>query len=310
MFDTVNFRLWQSEVKGVDFISETPCYLENVGEHYWGNELSITGNIGNLKVSINRNQVKIKDGSLCKWYFGNNFQTMTRRDTKEALEKLSDALHLPINKASITRLDIATNFIVKQPTEVYFNHLGTLAHTQRYKHNNGVYYHGRDKVICLYDKIEEAKAHSEPTPDLYKGKNVLRYEQRYLHRIANALQVEAVNGALLYDEAFYSGLLQRWKQTYLNIQKLNDITLNFEAMRSKKELYQMGVLSLVNMVGGQTNMIEQINTASKNGILTRKQALDLRKAVNEVCTLEELTVKNTAISELDNKVIEAVRFYR
>ena len=36
MYDTVNFRLFQSEVAGVDFLTELPCYLENVGEHCYG----------------------------------------------------------------------------------------------------------------------------------------------------------------------------------------------------------------------------------------------------------------------------------
>ena len=58
-------------------------------------------------------------------------------------------------------------------------------------------------------------------------------------------------------------------------------------------------------------MIEQINEAQKRGDLTKKQAYDLRQAVNDACQIKEgLTVPNEAIKELDKKINEAVRFYR
>lgn len=63
--------------------------------------------------------------------------------------------------------------------------------------------------------------------------------------------------------------------------KKNDVSLNFQAMRTKKQLYKMGVLSLTKQAGGQLKMIEQINEAQKRGELSKKQAFDLRKAINE-----------------------------
>ena len=73
----------------------------------------------------------------------------------------------------------------------------------------------------------------------------------------------------------------------------------------------MGVLSLIEQAGGQLELIEQINEAQKRGELTKKQAYDLRQAVNDACKIREgLTVPNEAIQELDRKISEAVRFYR
>ena len=115
----------------------------------------------------------------------------------------------------------------------------------------------------------------------------------------------------LYDEAFYIDILNRWKDTYKAIQKINDVSLNFQAMKSKQQLYKMGVLSLIEQAGGQLQMIEQINEAQKRGELSKKQAFDLRKAINDACKINDgLTVPNEAIQELDKKVNEAVKFYR
>lgn len=310
MYDSVNFRMKQDEAGGVDFMEQTACYLDDVNEYNFSNgETVLSGSLNGLKVSANRYQIKIKDGSLCKWYLGDNFQTMGRGDTKKAIEKLSDTLHLPMDKATVTRLDIAQNFITKHPPEVYLNHLGVLKYNKRCPmvEDNGLYYSHTGGQLCFYDKNREQKSKGRPIPELYEGRNVLRYEQRYTARIATQLGVPEVTGALLYDEAFYIGLLNCWRDTYKAIQKINDVTLNFEAMRTKQELYKMGVLSLIEQAGGQLQMIEQINEAQKRGDLSKKQAYDLRQAVNEACKVKEgLTVPNEAITELDRKVKDAV----
>ena len=311
MYDTVNFRLLQSEAGGVDFLAETPCYLENVGEHNYNGEIVITGSLKGLKISLNRYQMKIKDGSLCKWYLGDNIQTMGRGDAQRAIESLSDTLHIPMSKATVTRLDIAQNFITRHPPEVYLNHLGIFKYATRLQEPNGVYYSQTGGRLCFYDKNREQKNNREPIPELYEGRNVLRYEQRYTNRIASQLKVGEVTGAMLYDEAFYIDILNRWKETYKAIQKINDVSLNFQAMKSKQQLYKMGVLSLIEQAGGQLQMIEQINEAQKRGELSKKQAFDLRQAINEACKIRDgLTVPNEAIQELDKKVSEAVKFYR
>lgn len=311
MYDSINFKLLQAEAGGVDFLEEIPCYLDNVGQHNYNGDVVITGELSGLKVSLNQYQMKVKDGSLCKWYLGDNFKTMGRGDTQRAIEKLSDSLHLPMSKATVTRIDVAQNFILKHPPEVYINHLGLLKYATRLQEPSGLYYQQTGGRLCFYDKVKEQRNHREPIPDLYDGRNVLRYEQRYTNRIASQLGVQAVTGALLYDEAFYMTLLDRWKVTYRTIQKINDISLNFKAMKTKQQLYKMGVLSLIEEAGGLLPMYEQINEAQKRGELTKKQAYDLRQAVQDASQIREgLTVPNEAIQELDKKVSEAVKFYR
>lgn len=311
MYDTVNLRLLQSEAGGVDFLSEIPCHLADVGEHYFSGNVVLTCNLNGLKISVNRYQMKVKEGSLCKWYLGSNFQTMGRGDTQRAIEKLSDTLHLPMERATATRLDLAQNIITQHPPKVYFNHLGMLKYAHRLQEPNGIYYKQTGGRLCFYDKNREQKNKREPIPELYEGRNVLRYEQRYTNRIAKRLKVAEVTGAMLYDEVFYIKLLNQWRDNYKAIQKINEVTLNFEAMKTKQQLYKMGVLSLIEQAGGQVQMIEQISNAQKRGDLTNKQAYDLRQAVNEACKIREgITTKSEAITELDKKINEAIKFYR
>jgi len=311
MYDTVNLRLRQCEAGGVDFLAETSCYFDVIGTHNFKGETVLSGSLNGLRVTVSRSGVNIKDGSLCKWYLGDNFQTMGRGDAKRAIEKLSDALHLPMDKANVTRLDIAQNFIVKHPIDIYYNHLGILMYAQRLQQPDGLYYSQTGRQLVFYDKIKEQKNKREPVPELYTGRNVLRYEQRYTKRIAPQLKTTEITGALLYDEAFYIKLLNSWRDAYGSIQKINDVSINFEAMKTKQDLYKMGVLSLMERTGGQMEMFNQITEAKKRGELTSKQAYDLRQAVNDACKVKEnLSVPNDAIKELDKKVNEAVKYYR
>ena len=313
MYDNLDFKIRKGEAGRVDFLAETPCYFEVTGEHLFNGGTVVTGNLDGYKVIVSESGVNLTGGSLCKYYLGDNFQTLGRGDTQRAIEKLSDTLHLHIDKATVSRIDIAQNFIVKQPIENYFNHLGELPYFKRCPMLNegSLYYFNYKNTVIFYDKLKEQRAKGSSIPELYQGRNVLRYETRYKNRLPNVFKVEKVTGGLLYDEAFYIDLINKWKATYQSIKKINDVSLNFEIMRTKQELYKMGILSLIENQGGQLAVLEQISEAQKRGDLTKKQAYDLRQTINEACNVKEgLTVKNEAIKELDKKVKEATRFYR
>lgn len=313
MIDTVNFCLTAADVHAAAFVDETPRYLDDVCTHQNHNtgEIIITGNLGGLKVTANRWQLKVNGGSLCKSYLGNNYKTMTRRDIEKAIQWLSDGLHQPIDRAAVTRLDVGCTLITQHPAEVYYNHLGMLAGAKRLPNPSGLYYTKRDEVVCVYDKNREQTARGETPPMLYRGKNVLRYEHRFRHRIARALKVPAVTGGTLFNEQFYIVMVKRMKDTYNAISKINDIQLNFQAMKGKRQLYNYGLLNLVNQMGGEVAFLEQITAAQNRGEITAKQAFDMRQAVKRACQEREgLTVRAAAIDELNNKIVQAVKYYR
>ncbi|MCM1163396.1 MAG: hypothetical protein NC339_04025 [Muribaculaceae bacterium] len=315
MLDTVNFKLTRTEVEGVDFLNEITPYLnpDGVAFHDYNGQQVVTGKTGNLSVSISPYQVKVKDGSLCKWLLGDNYQAMGRGDVQRAVEKLSDVLHLPFDRATITRLDVGLSIPVREPTANYFNHLGVLNYAKRLQQASGLYYyrHSQAERLCFYDKNREQRDNREEIPELYRGVNVLRYEQRFMARLPSLLGVAQVTGAMLYDEGFYITLLNRWREAYQAIRKVNTITLNFQAMKTKKDLQTMGVLGLVERLGGEVEIINHINEAKKRGDLTPKQAFDLRQAIKQACNVRDgLTTPTEAITELDKKIAEAIRYYR
>lgn len=66
-----------------------------------------------------------------------------------------------------------------------------------------------------------------------------------------------------------------------------NIMINLSDVKTKQQFYKMGILSLVQMVGGTMNMFEQIREAQLMGKLTKKQAFDLRKAVKDALEFKE-----------------------
>lgn len=314
-FDTINFKLEPGEAGSIDFLAETPCFLCDVSEHKFGDgNVALTGflngeNNNRYKVSVMERQVTIKDCSLSKWYLGNNVSELDRRDTKEAINKLSDLLHLPICKANVVRLDFAVNILTKYPPDVYLTHLGSLRYYSRLQQPTAIYYNQETEKFVLYDKLKEQKKAGAFISELYENSNVLRIEQRYIKRVAS--RFGSVDGSMLYDENFYNMLLNRWKDTYLAINKINDVSINLKVMTTKKDLYKMGVLSLIEKAGGETEMLNQIKERQLMGDLTRKQASDLKKAVIEAGKIDsKIIVPNSAVSELDEKVKRAVKFFR
>lgn len=313
MIDTLHLQLTGREVEGVDFFSEVTPHLnpEGVAWHTNSGGDWITANLDGLQIRVSRGALTIGKGSICKWMLGDNYKTMTRADLQRAIERLSDELHQPIERASVARLDVATNIITRHPTEVYFNHFGALSYAHRLMQESGLYYKRPNITAAFYDKNREQRTHREAIPEVYRGANVLRYELRFTHRLPKVFKCERVTAADLYNEAFYISLLNRWRDTYRAIQKLNEITLNFQAMRTKREFNKMGILSIVERFGGEVETIAHITEAQKRGELTAKQAYDLKQSVKDACKEREgITAPSEAITELDKKITEAIRFYR
>jgi len=310
MYDNVDFKVRSFEVGGIDFLSQTPLYFDVTGEHCFNGENVITGNLNGLRVSASQRGVNVTDGSLCKWYLGDNFKTMERGDIQRAIEKLSDTLHLPMDKATVSRIDLAQNFIMKYPTEVYFNHLGDNYPSKRLEQPDGLYYSKHDTLLVFYDKVKEQRAKGQTIPELYSNRNTLRYEIRYKARLKDTFKVDRVTGAMLYEEQFYMDIVKRWKKAYKDIKKINDVTLNYEAMAGKKDLYTLALVSFIEQQGGELAMIQQINELFKKGQIKKKQSYDLRQAIKEASRATIATVESDVIKELDKKIEDVVKFYR
>lgn len=313
MYDTINMRLYSDECGGVDFIRELPRYLTTakVNADTATGELWMDGSTGNLRVTANRYSMQVRDGSLCKWALGDNYHILGKTDTQRAIERLSDELHLPMRLAFITRLDVAANMIMKYPPEVYLHHLGDLRYTKRIAEPSGLYYTqaGKSYRLSFYDKTRESIDKCEDVPEPYRGHNVMRYEQRYLKRIAKRLNRPELRAAALYEGDLHNELVKRWCGAYEQINKINQNTIKLK-MSGKKQFYKLGTLALMEKVGGANALLAAIDEQRKMGEINSKAAYDLRAAVRDACKIDgEYVTESEAVTELTDKIRDVANLY-
>lgn len=307
--DTVTLKLTKEQAGNIDLLERIPAMLSNVSQHCYSNGVVIAGELRNMRVTVNENGVKIKN-SLTKYFINSNIHNLSRKHTEEAIECLSDELSLPVKEASVIGLDYAKNIFLKQDVTSYLQYLGEISRYNRYQSKRGINYKIAERELAIYDKVAEMKSHREQVPPMFEGRNVMRIEKRYRSKLASYFNMPVVTGADLYEEHFYIGVLKDWLSDYNRIGKLNNTLVDMSGVTTKKELYSMGVLALVQMQGGEQAAIKQVQERQRNGELTKKQALDLRTAIKQSSGLVIASKDNELIRELDEKVKEAVCYYR
>jgi hypothetical protein len=84
--------------------------------------LKIYKRVDGLNYKISSNYLSI-EGSLCKFYHGDNFRTLEFGEVKKAIEKIEDFLEIPLTHGIIERLDFATNLNLDRPVVQYMDSL-------------------------------------------------------------------------------------------------------------------------------------------------------------------------------------------
>lgn len=309
MYDNLDFTMSRERCPSTNFIKSIPQFLTTLssqGVNQFGEYL--TGYLDTLKVSISENRVKISESSLCKYYLGDNFKTLSRGDTKRAIDQISDSLHLPFQLANVTRIDFAKNLIMQHDEKVYYPYLGEAQYYNRLEQNNGLYYNNLLRQLVFYGKEHEQKIKKQPIPEMYKDRNVLRIEMRFRKQLRKQFNRPEITAGLLFDEAFYSSLVTRWKNEYLAIQKISSKLISMKPTGSKKELAEnLALLTILEL--GQPQILSKVKEWQECNQISKKQAYDLRTFIKQLSETNIDKKGNDLIEELNRKVKEAARYW-
>ena len=228
---------------------------------------------------------------------------------------MSDELGLPMKTADVIRLDVATNIIVDHPVPVYLNHLGSLSRYQRSEQSRGLYYNNsvnkkeRTRQLAFYDKIADYKAKKLQIPLEYQGKNVFRYELRFLKQLLKQFNLPFLKAEKLYEEKFFKYLVNRWHKEYEQINKIkNKKTLNFSIVNNVTKLKEQGLVFLIKDHGGETKFLKSIEMAQKQGKLDKTKAFKLKQAAKTVSNSKLYLSNSNVVAEIDNKINEVICF--
>lgn len=309
MYDTIHFILFKEDYPEIDFINSIPSLLTqivNQGDSNYGP--FVNGFLNNYQVNINQWRMKFQHASIGKYINGDNLQGMSLRRTREAFEKLSLQLHLNLDKAKVTRLDLGRNLLMQLSPSSYLSYLGEHIHYKRFLYESGLLYKNSGRELVFYDKVKEQKHKRLEIPELFIGRNVLRFELRYKNHLEREFKVDKLRISNITEETFYVEILKRWKQEYLNIKKLSNKASELEPTISTRELIVNLAAMAIRDIGSDY-LTKKIGEWQEKGIIGKKQASDHRKAIRDAILKEFKANGNELIDELDKKVKEAIRFY-
>ncbi len=310
MYDTVNFWV------GREAISINPLlftqYLTDIQERNSEERgYSISGQLDNYMVFASESGISLK-GSLSKFLAPTNIHTLTRSTTKEAIQKLSDTIHLPLCKAKVTRVDVSTIFVTTRPPIDYYPFLGNKPHAQRiHVAKETLSYNTAKRQFVLYDKAIESRAKDVSLPMGFDGANILRMEMRLTERLPTQLKRPEVNGGLLSDEAFYMGVVDMWGKEYYSIDKLKAISImNTSDIKTPKD----GVMAMLGVLL-QKEGVEFVDTyisdlRAKKTYSDPKYYTRLKDELIKVLRATTTTDQNELIKELDQVVKDRLMYCR
>ena len=297
MYDTIHSYLRQDLVDDTHLLSEIPIHLDEVTEHQKDGAIYYTGKKSGLNIFVNEGLISIK-GSLAKYHFGNNLETLTRENTQESLSKLSDELHLNLDESIVTRLDFAENFIMEHKPKAYYPYLSECKYFSRSPYLNSLYYRNGSRVLAFYDKTLEMKS---KLPKEWKGKNILRYEVRYIDRIAHQLKEPRVTLSTLYSEPFYLKINDRYLESFKSIHKAPEFIMNTKSIKTTNDiLYSLLVKEISpEQVYNYIDELKERDVLERSEYYSRAKS-EYRKMRNKFSSSDN---SNSLLSELEGKIL-------
>lgn len=279
----------------------------NVVDTQTGECTQVSGTIGGVKVVMYPNGISII-GSLPKFYNQSNVFTLDRNKTEEALQMLSDALHLDLMAAIVTGVEFGTQFPMLKHPGAYFRLFGDVPRLKKEKIGDATIYYKsagkrQNKTLCFYDKTEEATTKGIATPGLLSGMPLLRYEARYNGRLANQFKVQEVTGATLINETFYRNMVRIWQKQYFAIPKINETRCNvMDNIKTAKDAINVFFARLISQTG-QDEISEFVTELKQNGTFNdakyytrvKKQLQDIAATISEENTNEDIRELDDAI---------------
>ena len=288
-------------------------YLDNGNEssNVKTGEVSVFGNVENIKVMQYFGGYSIQ-GSLPKFLYGNNVCQLTRKEVGQAIEKLSDRLHLPLNDARVTSIEVGANICLTKQHTAYTRLLGDMPRMQRVSMADSLYYQGSGKVhprqYYFYDKVAEVRKSGGTMPQGLEAANMMRYEMRLNGRLPFQLSIPEFKGSTLQDRKVYQELINRWLNGYLSINKL--VNMEDEHLKKGMSVKEAQEVFIAQQIAkGGSSMIDEFiaklkqNECFDNRLYYNRVKSNLQKLASKT----KLSVDNGDIEELTAKVKQIAR---
>lgn len=309
MYDSVSLWLDEGSARSVDLLAEVSSNLKKVQEVQRDGVLSCHGYLDNLKIKVFKTGISVK-GSPAKYYLGDNFQTMTRKDTEFFIEKLSDELNVNMSISRVRRVDIAQTHITDYPPETYFPYLGESQYFNRLLQPHSLYYQNGHRTKLFYNKIIEGKKKGLEIPEVWEGCNALRYEYRLTSRAPKYLGKADLCLCDLAQEELYINFIDQYVEEFENISKVNKVRFDMTQISSPKDFKNLLYVQKLQEIGMEETM-EIIEEMRANNVFDKPEYYSRLKAeIKGMCKESKFVESNSLLEELTKKVKSVKESYR
>ena len=300
MYDTINMY-YQFDDNPIPSIEGLFKNCTNVSHTERENSKYMQGDLKNMRITLNEGSISVK-GSLCKYHFGNNCETLNQSSTKEALDNISSDLSLDINNAMVSRIDFSTNIITKYKPTIYYPYLGNHSRFTRHPQESSLYYNQRSKKLLFYDKIEEAKNKKMVIPNKYKGQNLFRYELVLKKDVARFLKYNSLLVQDLSTDLLFKKLMHLWYAYYKSIDKISKtIKIMPDNIKTPKDVKD--VLYNAFIRSNPIEVSKLMNELKARDVFEHKEYYSRLKSSIRKIQKDEI-VENDLMDELNKKVEE------
>lgn len=307
MYDKVKF--WVMRTRATPDVSKFLDKAKDQIDHETG-EICTFGSLEGLKVTIYTGGISII-GSLAKFLYPNNVYPLNRHSTAQAIEKLSDSLHLSVEAATVSGLEFGQAFVMKYPVESYLSKLGNMPKLLRYHFDVGTLYYKprgkqQPKVFAFYDKKADAMAKGMALPVGFKDANLLKYEMRLNGRLPQQMGVPEVTASTLSESGFYRQMVKRYQDSYFSISKQNQIKTDvMSEIKTVSDAFDVLVARLINQ-SDQTQIAAFLEELKEAKVFEdRINYTRLRKKIQAVAAKAGVTVSDDLVKELDDEIKNA-----
>lgn len=318
MYDNIGLYLDSQDANNVNLYEEVLGNSNNITVEKYGvnsndNPFAYISIIGktNQKLSFKVEPYRIsmlgKNSSLCKYYLGNNFETLTLLQFRKAINEISERLGVNLDNARVCRIDIAQNFIMEYSPSTYHN---CLLHLPRYKKGNingNLYFKTSRVELNFYDKKKEYREKGVKIPEQFIDvENILRYEIRFKKNVTKIFG-RTIRVTDLCSESFFKEAYNKWQKTYWNITKQNPVIFQCETSTFKtKDFKDYYLVKGVESTGGIDYAYKMINESKKAKAITKHNAVYLKTVLNNAFKNTNNTANHDFTGELNTKMRNCV----
>lgn len=300
-------------IKGYkDLTKENYTYsdFEHFLENRNTNNDRVSFNLNNFKVTIKFDcgkAVRLSfNGSLPKFYYGNNLAQLDWVTLKKAVDLLSGTLCVDFSDAVLTRVDFGFSFVLRKPITDYLFCISDYPRKNLLDCKTSKKFFSNVNAVSFYDKLKELKSKQKESyyflPEVIRSNKILRYEiqlKSSLNRIFNK-DVFRIND--LFDRKIQIEIQNRWINMY---NKTNKISLSGNSHFLLKE--HIGIYKFLSYHGIEKlkyqkvlRIIENLNFKIKSSSSKKsKMKASVKKIIDEV---NKRSDDNNLLTELDRKI--------